>query len=83
MTAVDPVAAMGAGTMSYCPCDRAEPDGVEPFAIGYTGGTTWVAYVPRHDVALVVDVTGGVHEDHWGPVESLMQVLAGHGGVPA
>jgi hypothetical protein len=74
---------MGAGTMSYCPCTRPDADRVEPFAIGYTGGTTWVAYVPRYDVVVVADVTGGVHNDHWGPVESLVQFVAEHAGTGA
>jgi CubicO group peptidase (beta-lactamase class C family)/peptidoglycan/LPS O-acetylase OafA/YrhL len=83
MTLPDPVAAMGAGTMSYCPCTRPDPDRVEPFAIGYTGGTTWAAYVPHADVVIVADITGGVHDDHWGPVESLVHYVAEHAGTSA
>jgi CubicO group peptidase (beta-lactamase class C family)/peptidoglycan/LPS O-acetylase OafA/YrhL len=76
MTTIDPDTAVGAGTMAYCPCVRRADDGVDVFALGYTGGTTWLAYVPEHDVALVVDVTGGVHDDHWGPVADLLQRVA-------
>lgn len=77
MSAMDPEAGMGAGTMQFCPC-RQRPTGMDAFALGYAGGHTLVAYLPSYDVVIAVDVTGEFWGDdgHFDAVEPLLQSLA-------
>jgi len=78
MAAMDPEAGLGAGTMQFCPCS--DDQGVlEAFALGYAGGHTLVAYLPRYDVVIALDVTGDFYGDegHFDAVEPLLRSLAG------
>jgi CubicO group peptidase (beta-lactamase class C family)/peptidoglycan/LPS O-acetylase OafA/YrhL len=78
MSAMDPEAGLGAGTMQFCPC--LEVDGeLQAFALGYSGGHTLVAYLPRYDVVVALDVTGDFYGDegHFDVVEPLLRSLAG------
>jgi CubicO group peptidase (beta-lactamase class C family) len=78
MSAMDPEAGLGAGTMQFCPCS--ESDGVtEVFALGYAGGHTLVAHLPRYDVVVALDITGDFYGDegHFEAVEPLLRSLAG------
>jgi CubicO group peptidase (beta-lactamase class C family)/surface polysaccharide O-acyltransferase-like enzyme len=78
MSAMDPEAGLGAGTMQFCPCS--DDRGVlQAFALGYAGGHTLVAYLPRYDVVVALDVTGDFYGDdgHFEAVEPLLRALAG------
>ncbi|MFI5045554.1 MAG: serine hydrolase [Acidimicrobiia bacterium] len=56
MTDFDVQTGLGAGVAGYCPC-TVSPDGTHHFfAIGMTGGSTFFAFVPSLDVAVVVQV---------------------------
>jgi CubicO group peptidase (beta-lactamase class C family) len=78
MSAMDPEAGLGAGTMQFCPC-FVEDDEVHAFALGYAGGHTLVAHLPRYDVVVALDVTGDFYGDegHFEAVEPLLRSLAG------
>jgi CubicO group peptidase (beta-lactamase class C family)/peptidoglycan/LPS O-acetylase OafA/YrhL len=76
MTAIDPDAGLGAGTMQFCPC--ADVDGVpQAFALGYAGGHTIVVHIPAYDVVVALDVTGDFYGDdgHFESVEPLLRTL--------
>lgn len=78
MAAMDPEAGLGAGTMQFCPCS--DDHGVlQAFALGYAGGHTLVAHLPRYDVVVALDVTGEFYgeEGHFDAVEPLLRSLAG------
>ncbi len=78
MSAMDPEAGLGAGTMQFCPC--AERLGtLEAFALGYAGGHTLVARLPRYDVVVALDVSGDFYgeEGRFEAVEPLLRSLAG------
>ena len=77
MSAMDPEAGLGAGTMQFCPCSVSGDD-VQVFALGYAGGHTLVAHLPRYDVVVALDVTGDFYGDdgHFEAVEPLLRSLA-------
>ena len=78
MSALDPEAGLGAGTMQFCPC--ADHDGApEVFALGYAGGHTLLAYLPRYDLVVALDISGDFYGDegHFDAVEPLLRSLAG------
>ncbi len=78
MSAMDPEAGLGAGTMQFCPCS--DDRGVlQVFALGYAGGHTLVAHLPRYDVVVALDVSGDFYGDegHFESVEPLLRSLAG------
>ena len=56
MTDFDLQSGSGAGAGGYCPCTVAADGTHKFFAIGMTGGSTFFAYVPTLDVAVVVHV---------------------------
>jgi CubicO group peptidase (beta-lactamase class C family) len=78
MSAMDLEAGLGAGTMQFCPCydDAGE---VQAFALGYAGGHTLVAHLPRYDVVVALDVSGDFYgeDGHFDAVEPLLRSLAG------
>jgi CubicO group peptidase (beta-lactamase class C family) len=78
MSAMDPEAGLGAGTMQFCPCIDVDGE-LQAFALGYAGGHTLVAYLPRYDVVVALDVTGDFYGDvgHFEVVEPLLRSLAG------
>jgi CubicO group peptidase (beta-lactamase class C family) len=78
MSAMDPEAGLGAGTMQFCPC-AAEDGVVRAFALGYAGGHTLVAHLPRYDVVVALDISGDFYGDqgHFDAVEPLVRSLAG------
>ncbi len=78
MSAMDPEAGLGAGTMQFCPCSD-DHGVVQAFALGYAGGHTLVAHLPRYDVVVALDVSGDFYGDegHFEAVEPLLRSLAG------
>ena len=78
MSAMDPEAGLGAGTMQFCPCSD-DHGVVQAFALGYAGGHTLVAHLPRYDVVVALDVSGDFYgeEGHFEAVEPLLRSLAG------
>jgi CubicO group peptidase (beta-lactamase class C family)/peptidoglycan/LPS O-acetylase OafA/YrhL len=77
MSAMDPEAGLGAGTMQFCPCSTR--NGVpKVFAVGYAGGHTLVAHLPDYDVVVALDVTGDFYGDdgRFDAVEPLLRALA-------
>ena len=78
MSAMDTEAGLGAGTMQFCPC-RDDGGVVQAFALGYAGGHTLVAHLPRYDVVVALDVSGDFYGDegHFEAVEPLLRSLAG------
>jgi CubicO group peptidase (beta-lactamase class C family) len=78
MSAMDPEAGLGAGTMQFCPCSERDGE-VEAFALGYAGGHTLLALLPRYDVVVALDVTGDFYgeQGHFDAVEPLLRSLAG------
>ena len=65
------------GTFGYCPCfERA--DGTKTFfGVGYTGGHTWVTYVPSLDLTVGVDVYDDLwSEGRFGAVNDLIVMIA-------
>jgi hypothetical protein len=75
---MDPVAGLGAGTMQFCPCYE-EAGEIRAFALGYAGGHTLVAHLPRYDVVVALDVSGDFYgeDGHFEAVEPLLRSLAG------
>jgi CubicO group peptidase (beta-lactamase class C family)/peptidoglycan/LPS O-acetylase OafA/YrhL len=53
---IDPDNAMGAGSFGFCPCVEDESGARTYFGIGYTGGHTWLSYVPSLGVTVGIDV---------------------------
>ncbi len=78
MSAMDPEAGLGAGTMQFCPCSD-DGGALQAFALGYAGGHTLVAHLPRYDVVVALDVTGDFYGDggHFDAVEPLLGSLVG------
>lgn len=78
MSAMDPEAGLGAGTMQFCPCTELAGE-LQAFAVGYAGGHTLLAYLPRYDVVVALDVSGDFYGDegHFDAVEPLLRSLAG------
>lgn len=72
MTAFDPDAGMGPGTMSYCPCTVDDNGTVHRLAIGYAGGSTVLAYLPEADLVVAADLTDGLDGDRFGRAQDLL-----------
>ncbi|MET0919705.1 MAG: serine hydrolase domain-containing protein, partial [Acidimicrobiia bacterium] len=53
---LDLVTGMGAGIAGYCPCSVNAAGVHSFFAIGFTGTSTFMAYVPSLDVAIAIQV---------------------------
>jgi CubicO group peptidase (beta-lactamase class C family)/peptidoglycan/LPS O-acetylase OafA/YrhL len=64
MRDIDLDSGMGPGLNGFCPCQRDIEGGVQWFALGYTGGSTLLAYLPDADVVVAIDVTEGLYGDH-------------------
>lgn len=81
MTAFDPDAGMGPGTMSYCPCTVDDTGAVHRLAVGYAGGSTILAYLPEADLVVAADLTDGLDGDRFGRAQDLLDRIS-HLRVP-
>ncbi len=52
MRDIDVDSGMGPGLNGFCPCERDFDGGVHWYGLGYTGGSTLLAYVPDADVVV-------------------------------
>jgi CubicO group peptidase (beta-lactamase class C family) len=77
MRDIDVDSGMGPGLNGFCPCERELDGGVNWYGLGYTGGSTLLAYVPDADVVVTIDVTGGLYGDtgHFDAVMELARRL--------
>ena len=73
MRDIDVDSGMGPGVNGFCPCEREFDGGVHWYALGYTGGSTLLAYVPDADVVVTIDVTGGLYGDT-GHIDAVMDL---------
>ena len=74
---IDVDSGMGPGLNGFCPCERRFDGGVHWWGLGYTGGSTLLAYVPDADLVVTIDVTGGLYGDagHFDAVMELARRL--------
>lgn len=73
MRDIDLDSGMGPGLNGYCPCQRDVEGGVQWFALGYTGGSTLLVYIPEADVVVAIDVTEGLYSDR-GHIDAVMDL---------
>jgi CubicO group peptidase (beta-lactamase class C family)/peptidoglycan/LPS O-acetylase OafA/YrhL len=70
---IDVDTGMGPGMNGFCPCTL-DPEGqVHWFGVGYTGGNTMLLYARDADVAIAIDVTGGLYRD-LGAFDAVMEL---------
>jgi CubicO group peptidase (beta-lactamase class C family) len=73
MSTIDVDSGMGPGLNGFCPCSRDLDGNVRWFGVGYTGGNTLLAYVPDAQVAVAIDVTGGLYSE-FGHFDAVMEL---------
>lgn len=75
--APDPDSAAGLGAFGFCPC-TIEPDGSRSFfAVGYTGGHTWVGYIESLGITIAIDLYDTIWSDgRYDAVSGLAAALA-------
>ena len=56
MNTLDVFTGVGAGIAGYCPCTVAADGTHKFFALGFTGSSTFVVYVPTLDIAVAIQV---------------------------
>jgi CubicO group peptidase (beta-lactamase class C family)/peptidoglycan/LPS O-acetylase OafA/YrhL len=64
MADIDTTNGFGGGALGYCPC-RVDAEGNRSFfAIGHTGGTSYVVWAPSLDLTIAVDLSQSLWAEH-------------------